>query len=207
MIKFVFFDLGKVLVLFSEQRLAEQVSAVVGCSIEKATQVVFDAEHHRQYESGEISEDEYYELLCRDFGCRPDRIRLENAMCDIFVANDTILPILEAIGVRDIPRGILSNIGPAHWRYCRSQYPVHLAAFPDNRVTSFEVGAVKPDAKIFQAAHDHACLVVPDLQRQEVLFIDDLVSNVSAAKKFGWSAVQYIDTEQLWEELKKRGVL
>ena len=207
MIKFVFFDLGNVLVLFSEQQLAMQVAEVAECSVQHVFQTVFEKEHHRQYECGAISEDEYYELLCHDLGCRPDQTRLENAMCDIFVLNHEILPLLEILGQKNIPRGILSNVGPSHWRHCRKNFPELFDAIPSNRLASFEVGAAKPDRKIFEAAHNQAALVVPNIQRCEVLFIDDMLPNISAAKEFGWDAVQYVGTEQLRSELKNRGVI
>ena len=95
---------------------------------------------------------------------------------------------------------ILSNTNPIHFHMIRANYPL-LRHF-DHCVLSYEVGALKPSAKIFQAAVAHA-----GCDAGECFFTDDLAMNVEAARKHGMDAVQFQSAAQLEEELKARGLL
>ena len=63
-------------------------------------------------------------------------------------------------------------------------------------VYSDEVGALKPDAAIFQAATREFSLVP-----SEKLFVDDLSENVQAAASLGFKAMQY-DARDHWKFLR-----
>ncbi len=61
---------------------------------------------------------------------------------------------------------------------------------------SGRIGLLKPEPEIFQ---HHAAAF--DLVPEDVLFIDDVVANVEAARDAGWHAVQFIDPDRLRREL------
>jgi putative hydrolase of the HAD superfamily len=82
----------------------------------------------------------------------------------------------------------------------KAQYPL-LGHF-DDFVLSYEVGALKPDAKIYQEAIQRSgCLP------GECFFTDDIAINVEAAREHGIDAVQFLSAGQLQEELRARRVL
>ena len=68
-------------------------------------------------------------------------------------------------------------------------------------VLSYEVGALKPDEKIYRRAIELA-----GLPPEKIFFTDDMQGHIDAARKLGIDAVQYTTTESLWDELRKRGV-
>ena len=104
---------------------------------------------------------------------------------------------LRATGQR---MGVLSNTNDAHWEYCVATYRFLTSLF-DFAALSFEIGAVKPDAKIYQAAADMAG-VAPD----EIFFTDDRADNVEGARAFGFDAVQFENPQQLARQLRARGL-
>lgn len=66
---------------------------------------------------------------------------------------------------------------------------------------SYEIGVSKPNPKAY-----HHLLDQLKLSPDEVFFIDNKLSNVEAAKSLGMDAIEYVDTEQLIKELKKRDI-
>ena len=61
----------------------------------------------------------------------------------------------------------------------------------DEMIISAEVGIVKPDPRIFHLAAQRL-----GVSPGEMVFIDDMLINVEAARKEGLTAIQYIDTER-----------
>lgn len=64
-------------------------------------------------------------------------------------------------------------------------------------VYSALLGFTKPDPMFFAAADEH--LGVED-HHCRVVFIDDLVENISAARAHGWTAIQYLPSGGSWRD-------
>ena len=195
--RFVFFDLGNVLVRFSTDRMARQGAELTGRSKEEVLQAVFGSDVHRKVESGRMTDEEFYEHFCRELDCRPEPEAVAWALNDIFEENEGMHPITQRFAELDFPRGILSNTGPGHWNHCCTFFPFILERFPTNHLLSYEVGARKPDHEIYRAALSVAERAVPGIRPQEILFIDDLEKNVVGAREFGFDAIQYVSDELL----------
>ena len=192
--RFVYFDLGNVLAYFSLERLLRQVAAVVGCSGDEVKLAYFEANGLQyRFERGDIGEDEYYDCICERLGRRPERESLFHAINDIFWLNERMVPYLSELAAMDLPRGILSNTGPRHWAFCMQSFPVIPETIPANHVLSYKVREMKPNRGIFEAAIRTARNVVPDIEPEEILFIDDLQKNVQGAINCGINAVLYHD--------------
>jgi len=65
-------------------------------------------------------------------------------------------------------------------------------------VNSYNVGARKPDSKIFLEA-----LKITGSLPEETLLVDDSLENVEAAKKLGINAIKFENFDQFLEEYKK----
>lgn len=203
--KFIYFDLGNVLLRFSTEKAARQAAAVAGCSEEDVRRAVERNNISRQLECGEITEREFYEEFCTSTGCRPGFEALRDAMNDMFEVLEETQPFTRRLAEMDFPRGILSNVGPSHWTHCTETYPFLLEYFPANHLLSYRVGAMKPDRKIYEAAFETAAKAVPGILPEEILFIDDIEANVLGARQFGFDAVPFFSGEQLADELGRRG--
>ncbi|MGI5831677.1 MAG: HAD family hydrolase [Thermoguttaceae bacterium] len=205
-VRFVYFDLGNVLLKFSVRRLLHQVAELAEVSETDVREALFDDKRYVAYEMGEIDGIEYFAHICRQIGKTIPSDKLVAAINDIFWVNEPILPLIRHLADSFFPRGILSNTGPHHWDYIPFAYPNIWALFPSHRIASFAVHAMKPYPEMFKHALDEARRELPDLAPDQVLLIDDLEENAKGAADFGFRSIHYQDDLPLCEELKKFGV-
>jgi epoxide hydrolase-like predicted phosphatase len=84
--------------------------------------------------------------------------------------------------------GLLSNTWQPNGRSLLLQYGI-ADAFHFT-VTSAEVGAMKPNPRIYQVALERA-----GAEPEQALFVDDMEQNVLAARKLGMPAIYFVDPE------------
>ena len=199
-IKFVYFDLGNVLLNFSHQRMVDQVAAVAGVASTLVQQHLFDNELENRYETGELNSVQFHAEFCNLIKKECDLDDFLTACGDIFWLNEPTIPVVSQLAQLNIGLGILSNTCEAHWDFAMKRFLALPQLFPI-RVTSFEAKSMKPDAKIYEVAVKKAG-VLPS----EIFFIDDKPENVQAAKDAGFDAVLFTAAPQLMRDLAKRGV-
>ena len=198
-IKFVYFDLGNVLLAFSHQAACEQMATVAGVSADLVREVVFEGGLEDRYERGEISSDAFYEAFCTATETRPDQAALLLASSDIFTLKYEMLPLVNGLHSAGTPLGILSNTCEAHWQFViDGRFRILNTCFREH-ILSYEVRAMKPDPQIYTAAIA-AAGVAPD----EIFFMDDRLENVQAAQAAGIDAVQFTDSLALNREILQR---
>ena len=93
---------------------------------------------------------------------------------------------------------------------CTNNFPTRINALNskfnflsnfDVQVFSYQVGATKPDPKIFQALISHSgCLP------GEIAFADDKLDNVNSALSLGINAFLFTGLDTFVSELKRQGV-
>ena len=198
--KFFYFDLGIVLVDFSVERMLRQIAEVAGLDPDRVSEAIFDSGLQKQHELGRITWREFYESFCQATGARPDYDGLTLAATAIFELNLSMVPVVAQCSQAGHRLGILSNTCQTHWQYCRDRFRVIGETF-EVHTLSYEVGATKPDLKIYEAAAEKA-----GLAPEEIFFVDDMPENVAGAKSAGFDAVQYTTTPALVSDLQKRGV-
>ncbi len=199
--RFLYFDLGNVLLYFDHVRAARQMAEVAGVASELVWEVVYASGLFLRRETRELSDEAYYEIICDKIGCRPDAARLELAGCDIFRCNLTMLPVIAQLKAAGFRLGMLSNTCSAHYEFFASgRFRMIPEAF-EVVVTSFEVGVMKPDRQIYEIAAQRA-----DVSPRELFFVDDMPTNVAGARDVGIDAVLYTDTPTLIRDLRARGV-
>ena len=194
-VKFLYFDLGMVLLNFSVEQMCRQMAEVAGIGPTRGQPDIFDGDLQRRYERGEISGREFYEAFCRAAGTWPDYDRLASAASDIFELNGSMVPVVAQLRQAGYRLGILSNTCENHWQHCFRRFRLLGEAFSVFAL-SYELGAMKPDAAIFLAAARLAG-VEPD----EIFFCDDIAGHVAGARAAGFDAVQYTSTPELVGEV------
>ena len=205
--RFVFFDLGNVLAMFSHERLLQQVADAAHVSREMVNIDHFVADGvQARFEKGELSVDEYFETVCKRIGRSIERTAFFHAVNEIFQLNGEIMPFVSALAAANVPRGILSNTGPAHWHHCVTTFPEIREKIPDNHLLSFQVHELKPFRGIYDSAFRMAEHAVPGISPNEILFIDDLSKNVQGAIDYGIDAILYTTPERLRQDFTKRGL-
>ena len=108
--------------------------------------------------------------------------------------------ILDELRARGVRLYALSN-------WSAETFPVALERYPflgwfDGIVISGEVGAAKPDVRIFQELIDRH-----EIEPPETVFVDDNEPNVTAAAAMGFIALRFHDAERLREDLEGLGLL
>ncbi len=198
MIKTVFFDLGNVLVFFSRPKMMAQLSACTGLSPEKIHDLFFNRRWLELYETGRISTEEIY----RKFSALSPRSftlpELLDAASSIFTPNTELYPLVESLKKNQIRLILLSNTSECHFNRAYSDYPV-LRLF-DHKILSYEVGACKPDPRIFQKALASA-LCAPS----ECFYTDDIPEFILGAQKAGLDGELFTNVPSLRAQLLSRG--
>lgn len=199
--RFLYFDLGNVLLFFDHVLAAQQMADVAGVPRDRIWDVVYASGLFLRRETRELSDEAYYEIICQQIGRRPDPAALEHAGCDIFRSNLTMIPVISQLKAAGHRLGMLSNTCATHYAFFASgRFRMIPEAF-DVVVTSFDAGVMKPDPRIYEIAAAKAG-VAPE----EVFFADDMPANVAGARAAGFDAVQYTDTPTLIRELRQRGI-
>ncbi len=198
-LKFIYFDLGKVLVDFTVQRMCEQMAEAAQTTPEEIHRVLFSDGLELRYERGLISTEEFYEEFCRQIGRRVDFERLAQAAADIFTWKPESAALAVHLRQAGYRLGILSNTSPLHWQHCWRRYCVLRETFRVY-VLSYQVGYLKPTPEIYQAA-----IQLAGCQPEEIFFVDDHLPNVQGARAVGLDAVQYTGPAELAEQLCQRG--
>jgi putative hydrolase of the HAD superfamily len=204
--KFLYFDLGNVLVTFCNDRMVRQMAAVAGVDEALVRGALLPSgtpdDAQWRFECGQCSPDEYYRLFCDAIGASPPRAELELACSDIFGPIDESLQLVTRLAAAGHRLGILSNTNAVHWSFLTDgRFPQVNDAF-ELHVTSFDAGAMKPDRRIFEHAAQRA-----GVSLGEMFFTDDREDNVAGALAAGVDAVRFESTEQLADELHRRGVV
>jgi len=198
---FIYFDLGNVLVNFSHELGCAQMAEVAGVSVDDVRRFAYDSPMAERYERGEISTRDFYDFFCEQTKTTPDYERLITAGSDIFTINTPILPIIAQLRQRGWRTGILSNTCDMHWQWLASGRYAIIPAYFDVVILSFEVGAAKPDPKIFTAAAESAG-VAPE----EIFYTDDIAGHSDGARRAGFDAEQCTSVGKLAMDLRVRGI-
>jgi glucose-1-phosphatase len=208
--KILYFDLGKVLLEFSHERMCQQMAEVAGVSTEAVWTALFgDADclaAQIQYETGHLSTDEFFDHFCKATGTTPDRKRLADAVCDIFSPIEPMWELVRNLANAGNRLALLSNTNPVQWEYVTDgRFPLlavgQAASAFDWAIVSYEAKSMKPDPAIYEAAIQRAGVAA-----NEMFFTDDRLENVEGARAVGIDAVQFVDCDSLAAELRGRGV-
>lgn len=198
--KFIFFDLGKVLLNFDVERMCRQIGQVAGLDARQVREAIYGNGLQQQFERGLVSDEEFYEQFCQHTKTRPDRKQLWRAANDIFELNLPVIPIVTHLAHTRRRLGVLSNTCKQHWEFVAGRFRVLFELLPVHTL-SFEVHSAKPEPEIFQAAAEAA-----GCPPAEIFFVDDIADNVQGACQAGLDAVQYTSAADLAAALRSRGV-
>ena len=200
-IRFIYFDLGNVLLHFDREIAFGRLAELSEVTPERVREILQDQGLQDRYERGNISTAEFHQEYSAAVGKQLERDSMLEAGNAMFRANVPLIPVVTQLVAANQRLGILSNTCEAHWDYCcDGRFGILSSAF-EISVLSFQVGAMKPDLAIYEAAIKSAG-VSPD----EIFFTDDLTENVEAAKEYGIDAVTFTSVSQLVAELRQRGI-
>ena len=200
MIKTIFFDLGNVIIPFDFKRAYSRLQPLCDYPATEIPARMRGTDLVSRFESGQIAAEQFVKEFSAVLELRINYDEFCDLWTSVFLPEPLIQDsLLASLGNR-YPLMILSNTNPIHFHMIRANYPL-LRHF-DDCVLSYEVGALKPHAEIYEKAIARA-----GCDAAECFFTDDLLVNVEAAWKHGMDAVQFQSAAQLEEELRARRLL
>ncbi|MEJ5259667.1 MAG: HAD family phosphatase [Anaerohalosphaeraceae bacterium] len=194
-IEAVIFDLGGVLIGIDLEQLQKEPETKEWADIVP--------EMRRQPETvllnrGKMPPEEFYQVMRRRFSLSGSFEEFRRAWCGIFTPRPPMETLVRRLAER-VPLGLLSDTEPMHWEYLRRQYGF-LELF-QKPVLSFQAGAVKPEAKMYQLAAESV-----GVPAERCLYIDDLPENVEGARQAGMTAAVFESAQQVQRVLKDVGI-
>lgn len=200
MVKVIFCDLGNVLVKVNYPRVLQALSSFFNLPETFFTQPTV-MELEIAFEAGKLSQQEYLTqvktlLPNHNHFQLADLVRLWQVPFDY---DWEVWEIIQNVRQRT-PVFLLSNTNPIHIQAIRQKFD--LFQYLDGWVLSYEVGAIKPDPAIYQAALRQALV-----QPEQALFIDDLPANVSGAQALNIQAYQFSNAVDLKKYLLQLGLI
>lgn len=200
-IRFIYFDMGNVLLHFDHRQGCRHVAGLTGLDAGRVYELIFDSGLATGYETGDFDSAEMHRRFCAASSARVERLAFLRGISDIFTPNDAIVPIVERLHARGHRLGVLSNTCDAHWDFVTTGLLGPLLPRFEILALSYELGAMKPDPAIYR----HAARLA-GVEPREILFIDDREDNIAAAYDFGFDAIQYTSVPALESELARRGL-
>lgn len=196
----VVFDLGKVLVDFDYHIAARRIAARSRMSLVEIAQFINQSSLFYQYESGALTTRQFFEEICQATGFRGSQAEFGASFADIFVEIEPMIRLQAELRQRGIPTYVFSNTNELAIEHIRQRFPFY--AHFDGYILSYEQGAMKPDARIYEVVERQAGRRGADL-----LYLDDRPENIAAGAARGWQVILQESPEKSRAAVRKLGLL
>ena len=197
--EYIVFDLGNTLIRFDHNISANKIAKLFNVDAKKIYDTFFDSGLTRPFERGHLSPAEFHAKAAELLGFDISYKKFVEIWNNIFWADDDMCALARELKKR-YKLILLSNISALHFEHIKKTFDI-INIF-DDIILSFEVGAIKPERKIFDE------LIRRSGSRREALFyIDDREDLIKAAIELGIDSVRFEDVDKLRDVMKKKGIL
>ena len=187
--KAVVFDLGKVLVDFDYSIAGRKIAARGKMSAAGVQKFIDHSPLLFRFETGQISQQEFFAEVQSATGFDGTLDEFTGFFADIFSPIEPMLNLQAALRQRGVPTYVFSNTNELAVGHIRKNFPF-FSQF-NGYVCSYEHGAMKPDAKLYEVVERTS-----RLRGSELLYLDDRPENVAAGAARGWQAVLHESAEK-----------
>ena len=178
MIKAIIFDFGNVVCEFDNNIFLRKISEFTDKSISELNELIYlSSDLPRRYETGLISSDQFFNEISKRCNLSMSESEFIKAYTDIFTPIKTSFELIRKLRPR-YKLALLSDT--SEWDFEYGIRPVEVFDLFDAVTLSFEVGALKPDKKIFYDA-----LARLSVEPEECIYVDDIEEYVRAAQRIG----------------------
>lgn len=193
-IRAVLFDMGGVIVRTEYQAPRQHLAERLGMEYDDLVKIVFDSDSGYKASVGAITVEEHWASVMKKLK-RPatemSAIRHEFFAGDII--DRTLVDFLRSLRGK-YETGIISNAWGDLREYIARE---KLDDAFDHMIISAEVGAVKPEAKIYQIALEQV-----GVKPKEMVFVDDFAVNIEGCEKVGIKGILFRDPDSAIKQLK-----
>jgi len=195
-IKVIIFDMGGVLIKTVDRRQRTELAKQFNKSYDEIDKIVYGSDSSQKATRGEISETDHFLNVLTSLGV-PD-YGIEEFQEAFWGGDELDLDLIEFISAKkdQFQFGMLSNAMSDIRKWLMNHYDF-LNLF-DITFFSAEQKMAKPDPQFYLAI-----LKEFDVNPNEVIFIDDFVENINAAKSLGMLTVHYHSTKQAIYEINQ----
>ena len=196
----VVFDLGKVLVDFDYSIAARKVAARSTKPLGDLIYLLSTSSLIVQFECGQVTRREFFEKVRDAVGFQGTQDEFGGYFADIF----TEIPPMIAMQAELRRRGFLTYIFSNTNDLAIEHIDRNIRFFKnfDGYICSNEVGAMKPDPKIY-IAMEQMC----GRNGADMVYLDDRVENVAGGATRGWQAILQETPEKSRAAIEKLGLL
>ena len=187
--KIVVFDLGKVLVDFDYSIAARKIATRSAMRLDEINRFIGSSDVTIKYEVGLITRREFFEQTLPVIGFRGTFEEFGEHFADIFTAIPPMIELHAELRRRGVPTYIFSNTNDLAVEHVRRNFPF-FGNF-DGYIFSYEIGAMKPDIKIYEALEKLA-----GRSGADILYLDDRPENVAAGAARGWRTILHETPEK-----------
>lgn len=200
MINAVIFDLGKVLLDFDYTIAARRIAARASMTAPDLGQFLLQSPLLLRYELGRLSTAEFHQAICDATGFCGGLEEFSGMFSDIFTPIKPMVALQAALRQEGFPTYIFSNTNELAIRHIRRNFPF-FAQFTGH-VLSYEHGAMKPDAKLYEVIEG-----MTGCRGGELLYLDDRPENIQAGAARGWQVILQETLEKTEAAIRKLGLL
>lgn len=195
--RFVYFDLGNVLVTFDHEIGVGSLARLTHRSPDTVRKAIFDSDLQVRFETGLITQQQFVGELNQALETNLPVEAVMEAIIAIFQPNTPILQALDQVRAAGLPMGILSNTCDAHWLWIQAQRWPMLIDWFEHSILSYEVRGMKPHPEIYEASERMA-----GCSGSNIFFTDDRADNIAAAAARGWATHQFLSVDGLLPSLE-----
>jgi FMN phosphatase YigB (HAD superfamily) len=186
MISFVYFDVGGVLIKdFSASNKWQEMQHDLGITDDMEPKFIELWNQYRDRICLDLDVDDLQFILAKELNLTlPANYSCVDDFINRFETNPSIWPVVSAFQTH-CKVGLLTNMYPRMLSKIIERQllpPLQWNEVVDSSIVGFQ----KPDLQIFQCAQTHATVPV-----NQLLFIDNSIEHVEAAKKLGWQVFLY----------------
>lgn len=199
MIKAIVFDLDGVYFVNGKENFIKKIVGM-GVTEEEAKRVFLKSEEMNfKYKTGEWSDEEYWNWAIGQWGLKISVEEVIKLLIEGYELNNEVVETVKKVRGKGYKTLICSNNFPARVEGLRERFK-----FLDNfevAVFSYEVGAAKPDKKIFEKLIEKS-----GCRAEEIIYADDNEINIKSAKELGINTLIFSGFEGFVTEMRGLGV-
>jgi putative hydrolase of the HAD superfamily len=198
-IEAVLFDLGNVVVRFDHRIAARKIGKFSSLPAEKIYDLFFDSPLVQSFEEGRVSSAEFFERIKDMLSLNIGYEEFVPIWNEIFFENPGIEEIIGRLKKR-FKIFLISNVNQLHFDYIRNRFDI-LGEF-EKFILSYQVGARKPDRKIYEMA-----IKETGLAAEKILYTDDRLELIEAGRSLGLGAIHFKGVKEFNEELRRLNLI
>jgi FMN phosphatase YigB (HAD superfamily) len=196
----IIFDLGKVLVDFDYSIAAQKIAARSRKAPADLHAFLGSSPLLVQYESGLLTRQMFFAAVCAAIGFQGDLAEFGGYFADIFTEMPGTIALHAELRRRGFKTYIFSNTNDLAIEHVRRNFPFFKNF--DGYIFSYEVGGMKPQAKIYAALE-----ALAGRRGADLIYLDDRAENIAAGAARGWRTILHETPEKTRQALTAFGVI